>query len=183
MDASFQVRLQSKQLEGEASRLQKEAAKERNMAKVQLKRGDKARATIHAQNSVRFEKQAEQTLQQAGALAGYAADMRSAETTAQTAATMGVATGAMETTASNVNITRLTANRQKMDGFKQSLGAANDMLCSTEADIGLEAGSKDLVQALEEEIQAGLLGLGEIPLGRPMSARPSPRVSHNQAFP
>jgi hypothetical protein len=110
--------------------------------------------------------QAQQFLQQSGAVSGFATDMRSAEVTAQTAGAMGAATHAMEAAGAKVNIAQLSANRQKMDGLKQELGAANVLLCSTEGDPGLEAGANDLLDALEQENEFAMLQLEQIPDGQ-----------------
>jgi hypothetical protein len=167
--ASFKVKMDAKQLENEARRLQKESLKERNKARAELKKGNRAQAAVYAQNSRRFEMQANQILQQAGAVTGFATDMRAAEVTAQTAGAMNAATKSMANSSAKVDITKLSANRQKMDGLKQQLGAANDLLCSTEGDVALEAGANDLLDALEQENAFSMMQLEEIPDGIPMS--------------
>jgi hypothetical protein len=166
MNPSFKVTMQGKQLENEARRLQKESLKERSKARAELKKGNRSQAAVYAQNSRRFEMQAQQLLQQAGAVTGYATDMRAAEVTAQTAGAMNTATASMQASGAKVNIAQLSANRQKMDGMKQQLGAANVLLCSTEGDPGLEAGANDLLDALEQENQFALLQLETIPDGQ-----------------
>lgn len=59
---TLKVRLDAKNLENEARRLQKQPARERSKAKADLARGNRATAGLHAQNAVRFEQQATQLL-------------------------------------------------------------------------------------------------------------------------
>jgi charged multivesicular body protein 1 len=174
MERSFQVRMQAKQLESEARRLLKDANKERQRAKTELSRGNRAAAALYAQNAVRYEQQANQLLQNASAVNGMALDMKAAQTTAQTAKTMGVATGAMAQATAHVDLTKLSKNRTRMDGLKQQMGAAHEMLTGGEGETQLQAGAEDLLAALEEENNAlAMMALADIPEGIPGQAAPA----------
>ncbi|KAK8894043.1 hypothetical protein M9Y10_022475 [Tritrichomonas musculus] len=166
---TFEVKMQAKQLEREAKRMQKEANKERNKAKNELKRGNRAAAALYAQNAVRYDQQATQLLQSVAATNGYATDMRQAQVSAQMAKTMGQATAGMEKSAKQVNLNKLSANRTKMDGLKEKMGAAQDLLVNGDGQMDLNAGAEDLLATLEaENAEDALTQIAEIPNGQPM---------------
>ncbi|OHS92867.1 SNF7 family protein [Tritrichomonas foetus] len=171
---AFQVKMQAKQLEREAKRLQKEANKERAKAKAELKRGNRATAQLYAQNAVRYDQQATQLLQSCAATQGYATDMRQAEVQAQMAKTMGVATSGMAQSAQKVNLDKLSENRTKMDGLKQKMGAAHDLLTNGEGEMDLNAGADDLLSQLEaENAEDAMMQIADIPTGVPAMAAPA----------
>lgn len=166
---TFEVKMQAKQLEREAKRMQKEANKERNKAKNELKRGNRATAALYAQNAVRYDQQATQLLQSVAATNGYATDMRQAQVSAQMAKTMAQATAGMEKSSKQVNLDKLSANRTKMDGLKQKMGAAHDLLTNGEGEMDLNAGAEDLLATLEQEnAEDALTQIADIPSGQPL---------------
>jgi charged multivesicular body protein 1 len=168
MDLSFNLKMQGKQFENEAKRLQREALKERSKAKAELKKGNRAQAALYAQNAVRLEEQSKSLLQNSAAVGGYAVDVRAAEAIVQSAATMTTATRAMEAAGKKVNMEQLSLNRHKMDGVKQRLGAAHQFLTVGEGDTTIEAGANDLLDALEHENeQYALMQMDSIPQGIP----------------
>jgi 5,10-methylenetetrahydrofolate reductase len=167
MDNAFTLQMQGKQLENEARRLQRESAKARNQARQYLKRGFPKQAKVHAQNSYRLEEQAKQLLKQAGAILGFAIDLRAAEVTAQTAAMMNTAVVSIEAA---VNLTQLAANREEMARHMADLAEANKALCSTKGEPSLQAKTDELLDALEQENEAELLQLDPIPVGPPQWA-------------
>jgi charged multivesicular body protein 1 len=165
---SFQVKMQAKQLEAEAMRLQKEANKERTKARAELRRGNRQTAALYAQNAVRYDQQANQILQSCAAVTGMATDMRAAEVTAHTSKTMGVATAAMAASGARVDLATLSRNRTKMDGLKQHIGAAHDLITNAEGQEQVTAGADDLLAALEEENnQYAMMQIADIPEGLP----------------
>ncbi|KAK8895593.1 hypothetical protein M9Y10_024063 [Tritrichomonas musculus] len=166
---AFEVKMQAKQLEREAKRMQKEANKERNKAKAELKRGNRAAAQLYAQNAVRYDQQANQLLQSVAATNGYAVDMRQAQVSAQMAQTMAQATAGMEKSAKQVNLEKLSANRTKMDGLKEKMGAAQDLLVNGDGQMDLNAGAEDLLATLDaENAQEALTQIADIPMGQPI---------------
>jgi charged multivesicular body protein 1 len=172
---TLKVRMNAKQLESEAKRLQKQANQERTKARAELKRGNRAAASLYAQNAVRFDNQATQLLQNSAAVTGMGTDIHSAQVTAQTAQTMNVATAAIAGATKKVNLDQLAANRQKMDGLKQRMGAAHDLLCNGEGDMEVNAGADELLAALEEENnQMAMLQIADIPEGIPGQYAPGP---------
>jgi charged multivesicular body protein 1 len=174
MERLFQVRMQAKQLESEARRLMKEANKERQRAKSELARGNRAAAGLYAQNAVRYQQQAEQLLQNAAAVNGMALDMKAAQATAATAKTMGLATGAMAQATEQVNLAQLSKNRTKMDGLKQQMGAAHELLTGAEGETQLQAGAEDLLASLEDENNTlAMMAIADIPEGIPGQAAPA----------
>ena len=166
---SFKVKMDGKSLEREAKRLQKEAIKERNKAKMELKKGNRSAAALYAQNAVRLEQQANSCLQSCAATQSYATDIRSAQVTADMARTMQTATNAMSKSANSVKLEKISANRTKMDGLKQKLGAAHDLITNGEGDIDLNAGAEDLLSTLEQEnAEYALMQITDIPSGVPV---------------
>ena len=172
---SFQLKMQAKQLENEAKRLQKEATKERNKAKASLKKGNRAAAQLYAQNAVRYDQQAQQLLQSASTTQGYATDLRQGVVAAQMAKNMTVATAGLEHNVKAVNLEKVSAQRTKLDGLKQKMGAAHELLAG-EGEMELQAGADDLLAALEaENAEDAMIQLGDIPTGMPaMPAENSP---------
>jgi hypothetical protein len=99
---------------------------------------------------------------------GMGIDIQAAQTTTQTANTMRVATQAIGQASKAINIDQLAADRQRMDGLKQRLGAAHDLLTNGEGDMEVNAGAEELLTALEEENnQLAMLQIADIPEGVP----------------
>jgi charged multivesicular body protein 1 len=165
---SFQVKMQAKQLESEAKRLQKDANKERAKARAELRKGNRQTAALYAQNAVRYDQQANEILQNCAAVTGMATDMRSAEVTANTAKVAGVATAAISASSAKVNLATLSRNRAKMDGLKQHMGAAHELITNADGQEQVTAGAEDLLAALDEENnQYALMQIADIPEGVP----------------
>lgn len=161
MTRAFQIRGQAKQLEREARRLLKESNKERQRVKSELSRGNRATASLYAQNAVRYQ----QLLQSAAAVNVMVLDMKAAHAAARTAKTMGVAAGAMRQATAQVNLAQLSKNHTKMDGLKQQMGAAQEMLIG-EGEVQLQAGGEALLAELEEENNAlAMMAIATIPKG------------------
>ena len=164
---AFQLKMQSKQLENEAKRIQKEATKERNKAKAALKKGNRAAAQLYAQNAVRYDQQAAQLLQSASTTTGYATDLRQAQVTKQMAQNMTIATNGLAQNVKAVDLNKVSAQRTKLDGLKEKMGAAHELLAG-EGEMDLQAGADDLLAALEQENQEdALMQLNDIPQGLP----------------
>ena len=169
---SFQLKMQGKSLEREAKRLQNEAAKERRKAKAELKKGNRATAQLYAQNAVRYEQQATQLLQSCATTQGFATDMRQAQVSADMAKAMNSATVGMTKCSESVNLDKISANRAKMDGLKQRMGAANDLMNNTEGEMELNAGAEDLLSALEaENNEDAMMQIADIPTGIPSTGQ------------
>lgn len=172
---SFELKMQGKSLEREAKRLQNEAKKERNKAKAELKKGNRATAQLYAQNAVRYEQQATQLLQSCATTQGYATDMRQAQVSAEMARAMNKATEGMAQCSQNINMNKIAANRTKMDGLKSKMGAANELMNNTENEIDLNAGTEELLAALDEENnEAARMEITEIPMGIPTTNQAMP---------
>ena len=164
--------MQGKSLEREAKRLQNEAAKERRKAKAELKKGNRATAQLYAQNAVRYEQQATQLLQSCATTQGFATDMRQAQVSADMAKAMNSSTVGMTKCSESVNLDKISANRAKMDGLKQRMGAANDLMNNTEGEMELNAGAEDLLSALEaENNEDAMMQIADIPTGIPSTGQ------------
>jgi charged multivesicular body protein 1 len=170
---SLKIRMSAKALENDAKRFQKQAAQERAKAKAELARGNRATAALYAQNAVRFEQQANSLLQHSATTTGMGTEIRMAEVTAQTAQTMKVASSAMQHATKQVNLEQLAKERQKMDGLKQQMGAAHELITNGEGEMEVNAGAEDLLAQLDEENnQIALLQIADIPEGIPGFAAP-----------
>lgn len=164
MDASFQMKMQAKQLEREAKRMQKESLKEKNKAKAELKKGNRAAANLYAQNSIRYEQQANMLLQQAATANGYSVDLQAGKVNAQMAANMSKATAGLQQATAQVNLQKVSAQRTKMDGLKTRMATANELLTGSSDADGINAGADDLLQALENEnFEEATMQISEIP--------------------
>ncbi|EAX87159.1 SNF7 family protein [Trichomonas vaginalis G3] len=162
---SFQLKMQSKQLENEAKRMMKEAAKEKAKAKAALKKGNRPAAQLYAQNATRYEVQAQQLLHSAATTNGYATDLRAGAVAAQMSKNMQMATSGLEKNVAAVDVQKVSAQRTKMDGLKTKMAAANQLLTG-EDDLEAQAGADDLLAALEAENEADAeIQLDAIPMG------------------
>ena len=171
--ASFNIRFQAKSLEREARKAQKESIKERNKAKNELKKGNRANAGLYAQNACRMDQQANLYLRNASAAQGYAADIRQAQITNEMSKTMNEATKAMGKTAKTINLEKMSENRYKMDNMRQRLGAANDLLTCGEGQMDLNAGADNLLAQLDQELAISAIEqIGDIPTGQPIMTQP-----------
>ena len=176
----LQIKMQATQLQNEAQKVLKECVKERLIAKNDLKKGNRATAKLHAQNAIRYEQQAKQMLQNAATLNGYAADMQQAQTQASMAQTMNQTASEMQKSSKQTNITQLSANRTKMDGLKQNMGAAHDLLTNGEGAMDLNAGADDLLSTLETEVTMDHMAqMPEIPLGQQTLNNPNTQATMN----
>ena len=165
----LQIKMQAAQLQSEAQKVLKECVKERLIAKNDLKKGNRQTAALHAQNAVRYEQQAKQMLQNVAALNGYAINLEQAQTSASMAKTMNQAASSIQKNEKQTNLNQLSANRTKMDGLKQNMGAAHDLLTNGEGQMDLNAGAEDLLATLEaENAEDALTQIAEIPNGQPM---------------
>ena len=163
MDPSFELKMQAKQLEHEARRMQKDANKQRALAKKELKKGNKPAATLYAQNAVTYERQANMLLQNAAAANGYSIDVRAGEVNAKMANNMSKATTALNQNAGKVDIGKLAAKRTQMDGLKNKMQAANELIIGGEPEE-ITAGTDDLLAQLEaENVQEAMIQVSEIP--------------------
>ena len=170
---SFQLKMQGKQLENEAKRLQKEAGKERAKAKAAMKRGNRSAASLYAQNAVRYEQQAASILQSASTTNGYATDLRASAVAAQMSKSMDIATNGLEKHVNAVDLNKVSAQRSKLNGLKEKIGATHELLVG-EGDLELQASADDLLSALEaENMEDQVLQLDEIPGDFPASTEPN----------
>lgn len=168
----MQLRMQAKQFENEAKRLNKEATKERNKAKAALKKGNRAAAQLYAQNAVRYEQQANNLLQSAATTQGYATDIGAARVTAQMNRNMAVATHGLQQNVAAVNVDKVAAQRSKLDQLHDKVNVANQLVTG-ESDLSVQAEGDDLLAAIEmENMEEMSAAMDEIPMGAPAVAAP-----------
>jgi len=152
--ASFNMKMQAKQLEREARNMQKAAQKERAKARMELKKGNRAAAQLYAQNAVRYEQQANTLLQGCAATNGYATDLRAGVVSAQMAQNMNKATAGLNSVVKKVDLQKVSAQRTKMDGLKAKMSTANELLVGQgESEMEVNACADDLLAQLEAENQ------------------------------
>ena len=144
---------------------------------MELKKGNRANAALYAKNAMLYDQQATQMLQNVSATNGFAIDMRQAQVEVQMAKTMKTATHGMEKAAKKIHLSKLSANRTKMDGLKQKMGAAHDLLTNGDGEMSLNAGAEDLLATLDaENEQDALSQLADIPNGQPIC---NPTIPNN----
>lgn len=174
---AFHIRMQAKQLENEAKKMQKEAQKERTKAKNELKRGNRACAELHAKNSVRYEQQARDLLQQVATLNGYGIDMRSATVSSGMANNLHTATKSMSESMAKTNIHKVAAQKEKHNALKDKIGSANKIVSGQEDNL-VKDETVSLVSQLEQENEADALIMCDIPQSMPTSEQ-LPQVAMN----
>lgn len=149
---SFEMRMQSKQLEREAKKASKEALKQRNLAKKELARGNRAAAQLYAQNAIRYEQQANQLLQNCSAISSMATDINTAETTGKMAHMQSVATSELNQKVSQIDPNKVAAQRVAYDAHKSNLNAVNDIITNPEGQQDLAMGADNILDSLYDEI-------------------------------
>ena len=171
MDSTFALKMEAKRLEREAARYQKEANKERNKAKAELRKGNRGSAAVHAQNAVRHEHQTQALLQMSSAIFGWATDLRVAGVTADLAKILNTTTQQMEALTKKMNLPKMSGDRTTLDGLKQLIGAANDLLTQGEGQLETEAAADRLLATLEDELTASAMAqISDIPHTTPLPA-------------
>jgi hypothetical protein len=82
-----------------------------------------------------------------------------AQVTAEIAGMQAFATRALEDETGKINLDQLSQNRVKMDGFKQQLGTAHELLCSANEADPTGTAADDMLAQLEMEINTEALVL------------------------
>lgn len=160
---SLEMKMQAKMYEAEARRYNKEAAKERKKAKAALRMGDRAAATIHAQNVIRNENHADDIIKAASANINFALLMQEAEVTKKTANALDTTQNEMNKVVGDIDFEKLAENRQKLDGLKLKIQNLNELL--KDNDDELIPYADDILAALEAEILAdSMIELDQIPI-------------------
>lgn len=158
----FKLKFQAKMLEKQAQRENKNALKERNIAKRHLAKGERSFAQLHAQNSTRASQMAEFLMQQASKVNGMACDVQMAQIQASTAKTLGAACKEMEKYIGTMDVEKIAAVAVKYDRIRGKVQAANEVMQPNDEMVGL--GSESLLTLLENEIeQEQLVDMPEIP--------------------
>jgi hypothetical protein len=153
MESLTDLRMHARQLELEAGRLQKASGRARAQARQDLRAGNTGAARLHAQMAVRAAAGAHAVLEQSAAVAGMAADVREAEATAELAATLALATRAMEEAAGAADLERLAAGAQQRDALRLRMAAAHELLAGGDGEQQIHAGADALLGQLETEME------------------------------
>ena len=80
-DASFEFRMQSKQLEKEANKVAQKAAAQKNQIKAYMNKGDMESAKIYAGEAIRLQKESNNILRMSGKMGAVSAKLDQARRT------------------------------------------------------------------------------------------------------
>ena len=145
----FQLRFQEKMLNKQADKEEKNAKKERNIAKRHLAKGERAFAQFHATNSVRSEDHALFLRKSAAQVSQMVADLRMAEVQAKMAKSLNMAAKEMEKSLKNMNLEQIAKVSMKYD---QLTGKTKEVQNILTPEASIETGGMSLLDELENEI-------------------------------
>lgn len=111
------------------------------------------------------------------AVAGYATDLRIAGVTADLAKILNTTTQQMEALTKKMNLPKMSGDRTTLDGLKQIIGAAQDLLTQGEGQVETQAAADSLLAALEDEItESAMIQISDIPSTTPLPVGAPPRA-------
>lgn len=145
----FQLRFQEKMLNKQADKEEKNATKERNIAKRHLAKGERAFAQLHATNSVRSQEHSLFLRQNAAQISQMVADLRMAEVQAKMAKSLSVAAKEMEKSLKNMNLEQIAKVSMK---YEQITGKSKEVQSMLSPESTIESGGLSLISDLENEI-------------------------------
>lgn len=158
----FKLKFQAKMLEKQAQKENKNAMKERNIAKRHLAKGERNFAMLHAQNATRSTQLATFIMEQASKVNGMACDVQMAQIQAQSAKTLSAACKEMEKYIGTMDLNKIAAVSVKYDKIRGKMQTANEVMQPTDEMVGL--GTESLLSMLEQEIeQEQLADIAPIP--------------------
>lgn len=144
--------MQAKQLENEAKRLLIQSDIERNKARNELKKENRAAAKIYAENAVRYGHQAEFLLQNACAIQGYNANARQIQNQVGMIKTMNTAANHFQKTASQIHLSKISKEHTKKEEIKQKVNDAHDILTKSQSQELINAQAESLLASLNNEV-------------------------------
>ena len=149
----FQLRFQAKMLEKQAQRENKEAMKERNIARRHLAKGERDFARLHAEKSARASQMAQFLAQQSSKVHGMACDVQMAQIQAKQAKILNSAVKEMEKSLKNMDLEKIAAVAIQYDKLRGKVGEANELIAPTDESIGVgsDALLSDLMNEIEQE--------------------------------
>jgi charged multivesicular body protein 1 len=160
----FKLKFQARMLEKQSERELKNAEKERRLAQQFLRKGQKAQATLHAQNCVRANQLSQFLAENSGRVQAMACDVQMAQVQAQMSKTLATATTEMEKYINDCNLQKIAETAVKYDQIRGKVQQAQQILVPDDATVQMNADS--LLADLEQELeQTALLGV-DIPVGR-----------------
>ena len=159
----IQLRFQEKVLAKQADREDKNANKERNLAKKSLAKGDRSFAQYHATNSVRATQQAQFLRENAAHISSMIADLRLAEVQTKMAKAMNTAVKEMEKCIQKMDLEKISMMTLKYDQLRNDQKTAQQIIVPN--DINVETDASALLEALDNEVAAEILAdTPDIPL-------------------
>jgi hypothetical protein len=162
MDMIFTFKMQAKTLEKQALKEQRNAEKERRIARQHLAKGERAFADHHAQASCRAKLMAEFYLKNSGAISSMVADMQMAQIQKGMAKALGDAAKKMDQYIGKMDLAKIAETTLQYDKLRGKVGTAHSLVAPT--DESVEVGANALVESLLDELDTEqMLAMGEIP--------------------
>jgi charged multivesicular body protein 1 len=150
----FKLKFQARMLEKQSQRELKNADKERRLAQQFLKKGQRAQATLHAQNCIRANQLSTFLAENSGRVQAMACDVQMAQVQAQMAKTLAGATKEMEKYINEMNLQKIAEMAVKYDQIRGKTQQAQQIMMPDDAAVQMNTDSllTDLEQELEQEI-------------------------------
>ena len=145
----FQLRFQEKMLSKEADKEDKNAMKERRIAKQHLAKGERNFAQYHATNSARSSQHSLFLRENAARVSQMIADLKMAEVQAKMAKSLNAACKEMEKSLKNMNLEQIAKISMKYDQLRGKTQEISQILKPEDA---VEASGMNLLDELENEI-------------------------------
>ncbi|OHS98024.1 SNF7 family protein [Tritrichomonas foetus] len=157
---------QAQELEREAKENMVESMKERKLAKIELKRGNRAAAQLHAQNCIRYEKSSKDMLLNVSSLKSMISDLIQSQNTEKMAENMNQTTKEMSKAAAQTNIQKVSENRNQYDQNRTRMQTAHQLLTNEEGQEDLNAMADGVIDLLDvENIEDANAAINDIPIG------------------
>lgn len=168
--------IQAMQLENEAKRLFIQSDIERNKARNELKKENRAAAKIFAENAVRYSHQATFLLQNAYALHGYNANAKQIQNQVGMINSLNKATTHFQKTASQISLSKISKEHTKKEEILQKVSDAHDILTQSQSQEYVSVQAESLLASLNNEV------MGEPALNIPIMQLSPNLVSCQDSF-
>jgi len=150
-DIVFKLRFQAKMLEKQAQRENRNAAKERTIARRHLAKGERPLAALHAANSTRATQMSAFYAENAGKVQGMACDVQMAQIQKGMAKTLASTVKQMEQSMGEMDPAHIAAIAVKFDAIRGKTAQAQAIITPTDESVGI--GSESLLRDLEMEVE------------------------------
>lgn len=151
LDFKFNLRLQEKMLKKQSEREERNANKERNIAKRHLAKGDNSKAKIHATNSIRSNQHAHFLLENSVRISQMAMAVQSSEVESKVAQSLNNSCNEMNKYISSMDVDKISGMISKYEELS-GIASKTHHAWHSEKDVDLCASC--LIEDLKQEIIA-----------------------------